>query len=86
MNSVSKTETEFYSSIALFASVRSYHETLLNWSCSVSQDNAQEFDEVQEMIVDLLSRRKEILSRKLTAEQLKDLKQKVSSKIDSGNA
>lgn len=38
------------------------------------------------MIQDLLQWRKEIMSRKITAEQLKDLKQKVAAKIDLGNA
>ncbi|XP_052772351.1 dedicator of cytokinesis protein 1-like isoform X4 [Mya arenaria] len=48
--------------------------------------NATEFVKIQEMIHDLLRWRKEILSRKITTEQMKDLKQKVAAKIDIGNA
>jgi len=52
----------------------------------VLQTNDPEYMQIQEMIHDLLTWRKEILSRKITTEQMKDLKQKVAAKIDLGNA
>ncbi|XP_052251846.1 dedicator of cytokinesis protein 1-like isoform X3 [Dreissena polymorpha] len=44
-----------------------------------------DFAVIQEMIDGLLKWRKEIKSRKITTEQMKDLKQKVAAKIDIGN-
>ncbi|XP_060585551.1 dedicator of cytokinesis protein 1-like isoform X2 [Ruditapes philippinarum] len=60
-------------------------EWCLYWKNQYVEDDPN-FDTVQDMIHDLLIWRKEITSRKITAEQLKDLKQKVSAKIDLGNA
>ncbi|XP_053406382.1 dedicator of cytokinesis protein 1-like [Mercenaria mercenaria] len=60
-------------------------EWCIYWKNQYVEDDP-DFNKVQDMIHDLLIWRKEITSRKITAEQLKDLKQKVSAKIDLGNA
>ena len=50
------------------------------------QENDPDLIMVRDMMHSLIVWRKEILSRKMTQEQMRDHKQKVSSKIDTGNA
>ncbi|XP_021375284.1 dedicator of cytokinesis protein 1-like isoform X4 [Mizuhopecten yessoensis] len=45
----------------------------------------QDFGKIMEMMQELIHWRRKIMSRKLTAEELRDLQQKISSKIDLGN-
>ncbi|XP_062566377.1 dedicator of cytokinesis protein 1-like isoform X2 [Saccostrea cucullata] len=49
-------------------------------------DRNEELEKVQGMMLELMDWRKKIMSRKLTNEEVKDLQQKVSSRIDFGNA
>ncbi|XP_056005673.1 dedicator of cytokinesis protein 1-like isoform X3 [Ostrea edulis] len=46
----------------------------------------EELEKIEGMMLELMDWRKKIMSRKLTNEEVKDLQQKVSSRIDSGNA
>ncbi|KAL3864490.1 hypothetical protein ACJMK2_006169 [Sinanodonta woodiana] len=48
-------------------------------------NNHEDFDTVTQMIMDLVGWRKEVLSRHMTTEEMRVLKQKVSLKIDTGN-
>ncbi|KAK3597762.1 hypothetical protein CHS0354_006119 [Potamilus streckersoni] len=47
--------------------------------------NHEDFETVRQMILDLVGWRKEVLSRHMTTEEMRVLKQKVSLKIDTGN-
>lgn len=49
-------------------------------------ERRQELYNVQEMMQELLDQRRKIMSRKLTAEELRDIQQKIATKIDIGNA
>ncbi|KAJ8316909.1 hypothetical protein KUTeg_004813 [Tegillarca granosa] len=46
----------------------------------------QDFETVRDMMQELIDWRRKIMSRKLTAEELRDLQQKISGRIDIGNA
>nr|XP_022344054.1 dedicator of cytokinesis protein 1-like isoform X2 [Crassostrea virginica] len=49
-------------------------------------DRSEELEKIRGMMLELMDWRKKIMSRKLTNEEVKDLQQKVSSRIDFGNA
>eukprot|EP00105_Crassostrea_gigas_P042991 XP_019927139.1 PREDICTED: dedicator of cytokinesis protein 1 isoform X1 [Crassostrea gigas] len=49
-------------------------------------DQNEELENIQVMMLELMDWRKKIMSRKLTNEEVKDLQQRVSSRIDFGNA
>ena len=52
---------------------------------SVQQDNREMFRSVRHMIYDLIEWRSQILSGTLPQDELKELKKKVTAKIDYGN-
>ncbi|XP_059148668.1 dedicator of cytokinesis protein 1-like isoform X3 [Physella acuta] len=49
-------------------------------------ERSEQLDEVQEMIGDLIDWRNKILARIFTVDELKEVQQKVTSRIDQGNA
>jgi hypothetical protein len=57
---------------------------LIIQSCTFQIKNA-EFFEVRKIMLELIDKRKLIMSKKLPADELKVLQQKMASKIDLGN-
>lgn len=49
-------------------------------------DRRAELQNVQDMMQELIEQRRKIMSRKLTSEELRDIQQRIATKIDLGNA